>query len=125
MDNKSLIVPEKGFFYKIKMFFKKIFNNEEVQEPEEIYNYNNPVNQQIKKSSFADEIKVKPDLEREELMKIQRDYENGLIKEEDMTPEQVSGIEKLYVEQISKLRNDYTGYKHKTASLRRKLATNN
>ena len=56
---------------------------------------------------------------------MQKDYEDGLIKEEDMTQEQVKGIENLYIEQITKLREIYTEYKYKTANLRKKLTTNN
>ena len=124
MDNKSLIVTDKGFFSKIKIFFKNIFNKE--NQPQAMdYNHNNVVNQQLNKSSFANEIKITPNEEKEKLLKLQRDYENGIIAEEDMTPEQISKIEKLYVEQISKLRNDYTEYKSKTVALRKKLAINN
>lgn len=120
MNNKSLIVYEKGFFYKIKMFFKNIFNKEKLQESDD-YKY---TNDQKKRSSFSDEIKIKPDFEKEKLLKIQKDYEDGLITEEDMTQEQVKGIENLYIEQITKLREIYTEYKYKTANLRKKLATN-
>ena len=88
MNNKSLIVYEKGFFYKIKMFFKNIFNKEELQESND-YKY---TNEQEKRSTFSDEIKIKPDFEKEKLLKMQKDYEDGLIKEEDMTQEQEKGI---------------------------------
>ena len=120
MNNKSLIVYEKGFFYKIKMFFKNIFNKEKLQESND-YKY---TDEQEKKTSFTDKIKVKPDFEKEKLLKIQKDYEDGLIKEEDMTQEQVKEIENLYIEQITKLRETYMEYKYKTATLRKKLVTN-
>ena len=122
MDDKSLIVSKKGFFYKIKMFFKNSFNKETIQENEINIKYD--VNQSIKKPSFSDEIKIKQDVEKEQLLKMQKDYEDGLLKEEDMTPEQVLKIEKLYIEQISKLRDEYTSYKNKTSKLRKKLAIN-
>ena len=121
MNNKSLIVYEKGFFYKIKMFFKNIFNKEKLQESND-YKY---ANEQEKKPSFSDGIEIKPDFEKEKLLKIQKDYEDGLIKEEDMTQEQVLKVENLYIEQISKLRENFTEYKYKTANLRKKLTTNN
>lgn len=123
MDNKSLIVSKKGFFYKIKMFFRSIFNKDDIQE-EIDYSYNKIEDEPIKKSSFNEDIKIKPDVEREQLLKMQRDYENGLIKEEEMTPEQVEGIEKLYIEQISKLRDDFTNYKKKIIEMKKKLAIN-
>ena len=75
----------------------------------------------MQSNSFADKIRLKTDKEKEKLLKMQKDYENGIIKEEDMTPEQVLKIENLYIEQISKLRNDFNEYKHKTVSLRKKV----
>lgn len=123
MDNKSLIVSKKSFFYRIKSFFKSMFNRDDIQE-EIDYSYNKIKNEPIKKSSFNEDIKIKPDLEREKLLKMQRDYENGLIKEEEMTAKQVEGIEKLYIEQITKLRNDFTIYKNRVIEMKKKLAMN-
>ena len=50
MGNKSLIVSEKGLFYKIKIFFKSIFNNNEITKSEINGNYNTAINQEMKKS---------------------------------------------------------------------------
>lgn len=128
MNNKSLIVSKQSFFSKIKSFFKNIFEKDEFNEPvyndATMYNYEENKNEDTRKRAFEDNIRVRPDYEKEKLLKMQRDYEAGLIKEEDMTEEQVSGIEKLYKEQISKLRNDYREYKVKATSLRKKLVAN-
>lgn len=128
MNNKSLIVSKQSFFSKLKSFFRNIFEKDEFNEPVyndvPIYNYEENKNEDTRKRAFEDNIRVRPDYEKEKLLKMQRDYEAGLIKEEDMTEEQVSGIEKLYKEQISKLRNDYREYKVKATSLRKKLVTN-
>lgn len=115
---------EKGIFYKIKIFFRTIFSKDKIEIQEPNYTYDEVVNQQFEKSTFSDEIKVQPDIEKQKLLKMQKDYEDGIIKEEDMTQEQVSKIEKLYIEQISKLREDYAEYKHKLANERKKLVTN-
>lgn len=123
MDNKSLIVPKKSIFDRIKNFFKNIFKKEEVQEVAYIKEKTIETKEN-KKSSFIDSIRTEEIIEKEEILKIQRDYENGVIREEDMTPEQVSKIEKLYIEQISKLRNDYSKYKDEATKLKGKLATN-
>lgn len=128
MNNKSLIVSKQSFFSKLKSFFRNIFEkdefNETVYNDVPMYNYEENKNEDTRKRAFEDNIRVRPDYEKEKLLKMQRDYEAGLIKEEDMTEEQVSGIEKLYKEQISKLRNDYREYKVKATSLRKKLVTN-
>ncbi len=123
MDNKSLIVPKKSIFDRIKNFFKNIFKKEEVQEVAYIKEKTIETKEN-KKSSFIDSIRTEEIIEKEEILKIQRDYEDGVIREEDMTPEQVSKIEKLYIEQISKLRNDYSKYKDEATKLKGKLATN-
>ena len=123
MEGKYLKIREEGFFQKIKLFFKKLFGRNKVIEE--------PVTEQIvekkteDKKSFAEEIKIPQDNEKLSALKLQKDYEAGLIKEEDMTPEQVSKVETLYEEQITKLRNDYNGYKQKIINVRKKLATNN
>lgn len=123
MEGKYLKVREEGFFQKIKTFFKNLFGkNKAIEEP---------VAEQIvekkteNKKSFAEEIKIPQDNEKLAVLKLQKDYEAGLIKEEDMTPEQVSKVESLYEEQITKLRNDYNGYKQKIINVRKKLVTNN
>lgn len=123
MDNKSLIVPKKSIFDRIKNFFKNIFKKEELQEVAYIKEKTIETKEN-KKSSFIDSIRTEEIIEKEEILKIQRDYENGVIREEDMTPKQVSKIEKLYIEQISKLRNDYSKYKDEATKLKGKLATN-
>lgn len=123
MDNKSLIVPKKSIFDRIKNFFKNIFKKEELQEVAYIKEKTIETKEN-KKSSFIDSIRTEEIIEKEEILKIQRDYENGVIREEDMTPEQVSKIEKLYIEQIYKLRNDYSKYKDEATKLKGKLATN-
>ena len=96
MDNKSLIVPKKSIFDRIKNFFKNIFKKEELQEVAYIKEKTIETKEN-KKSSFIDSIRTEEIIEKEEILKIQRDYENGVIREEDMTPKQVSKIEKLYI----------------------------
>lgn len=123
MEGKYLKVREESFFQKIKSFFMNLFGkNKEIKEPVAEQIVENKVES---KKSFAEEIKIPQDTEKLSVIKLQKDYEAGLIKEEDMTPEQVSKVESLYEEQISKLRNDYNGYKQKIINVRKKLATNN
>lgn len=124
MDNKYLTVKKEGFFKKIKSFFMRLFNREEIIEEPVVENFTN--NEQLdKKKSFAEEIKVKEDTEKTSLLKMQKDYEDGKLLEENMSAEQVSKLEKLYTEQITKLRQDYTSYKQKIVSMRKKVSQSN
>ena len=123
MENKYLTVKEEGFFQKIKSFFMKLFGKNKVIEEPVVENI---VSDNVEnKKTFAEEIRLKQDDEKLSTLKLQKDYEAGLIKEEDMTQEQVSKVENLYVEQITKLRKDYNGYKQKITDVRKKLAHNN
>lgn len=83
---------------------------------------NSIISQKVKRLSFIDEIRVKTDVERQRLLKLQRDYEEGLISEDDMTEEQVIGIEKLYKEQIKALKDKNEADKIKIQNLRKRLA---
>lgn len=101
-ENNSLVkVNERSIFYRITNFFRKIFGKNKVNE------YSNPTistdvenikkNQQIK-SDFMDSIK---NIENEEtkLLKLQKQYEEGLIKEEDIPYYKIEKLEALYNKQ--------------------------
>ena len=122
-NNKSLIVAENGLIYKIRLFFNNLFNRNNKRK-RDIKN-NEITDNASERTNFKNNIKIEPDIEREQLLKLQKDYESGLINEENMTEEQVSKIEKLYIEQISKLRDDYIIYKEKATELKKKTVTNN
>ena len=64
------------------------------------------------------------EVKKQKLLKLQHDYEKGLISEKNMTVEQISGIEELYIEQIKKLREDFNSYKSKAISLKKRIALN-
>lgn len=122
MNNKSLIVAENGLMYKIKLFFNNLLKKSNKGKHD--ININKTTESFSNKSNFQNDIKVEPDVEREQLLKLQKDYESGIIKEENMTEEQVNKIEKLYREQISKLRDDYIRYRNKASNLKDKMASN-
>ncbi len=122
MNNKSLIVAENGLMYKIKLFFNNLFKKNN-NGKHDIDN-NKTVESFSNKSNFINDVKLKPDVEREQLLKLQKDYETGIIKEENMTEEQVNKIESLYIEQISKLRDDFTRYRNKARTLKSEITSN-
>ena len=89
-DEKSLVkINENSIFYKIKQFFKKLFykketiNNITVETNKVILQNDN------KKNKFMEEIK---NIEDEEtlLLKLQKKFRSGEIKEEELTEEQVN-----------------------------------
>ena len=122
MNNNLPILKEKEtIFSKIRKFFQKLFSLNSMS------NYNLAVEEgALMKNSnlgmnFREEIKVKEDEEKKELLKLQEKFEKGLIKEEELSDEQFAALEKLYTEQIQKLNDDFIGYKNKIIKIRSQL----
>lgn len=125
-QEKSLVqVNENGIFYKIKSFFKNLFNRNNnttnyaiVKEDKSIVESENT------KNSFMESIK---NIENEEtkLLKLQKQYRSGEIKEEELTQEQVSSLCALYDKQIANLRKSNEIRKQKLLEYRRKMQTDN
>ena len=99
--NKSkeglLAVNENSIFYKIKNFFKRLF----------------------------EDIKIKENKQFKELLYLQKLFKMVRIKEKDLSKEERIGLEKLYKQQIYDLKKSINGYKNKIISIRTKLAQSN
>ena len=119
-QDKSLVqVNENSIFYKIKQFFRSLFyrtnSNVESINVTETTTINN---QESNKSSFMEEIR---NIENEEtkLLKLQKQYRSGEIKEEELTEEQVNSLCALYDKQIENLRKSNENRKQKLLEYRR------
>ena len=125
-QDKSLVqINENGIFYKIKNFFKDLFNRNNnttnyaiVKETESLATSENT------KNAFMESIKNIED-EETKLLKLQKQYRSGEIKEEELTQEQVSSLCALYDKQIANLRKSNEIRKQKLLEYRRKLQTDN
>lgn len=125
-QEKSLVqVNENGIFYKIKSFFKNLFNRNNnttnyaiVKEDKSIVESENT------KNAFMESIK---NIENEEtkLLKLQKQYRSGEIKEEELTQEQVRSLCALYDKQIANLKKSNEIRKQKLLEYRRKMQTDN
>ena len=124
-DEKSLDrVNENSIFYKIKRFFKNIFNknnssNNTIVEETAIIKQ-----AEDKRNQFMEQIRKIED-EETTLLKLQKQYRNGEIKEDDLTDEQVSSLCKLYDKQISNLKKSNEIKKQKLLEHRIRLQTDN
>lgn len=125
-QDKSLVkVNENSIFYKIKKFFRSLFyrtnsNVASINVTETTTINNNESN----KNSFREEIR---NIENEEtkLLKLQKQYRSGEIKEEELTEEQVNSLCALYDKQIANLKKSNEIRKQKLLEYRRKLQTDN
>ena len=59
-------------------------------------------------------------MEEENLLELQKRYENGEIKEEDLSKEEVEALKKLYKKQIEEKKNSLEDYKIKIAKYLKK-----
>lgn len=126
-QEKSLVqVHENGIFYRIKRFFKNLFNKNTTNNN----NYaiakedKSIVESENTKNTFMESVK---NIENEEtkLLKLQKQYRSGEIKEEELTQEQVSSLCALYDKQIANLRKSNEIRKQKLLEYRRKMQTDN
>ena len=125
-QEKSLVqVNENGIFYKIKSFFKNLFNRNNnttnyaiVKEDKSIVESENT------KNTFMESIK---NIENEEtkLLKLQKQYRSGEIKEEELSEEQINSLCKLYDRQIANLKKSNDIRKQKLLEYRRKMQIDN
>ena len=125
IPEKSLVqVNENSIFYKIKKFFRNLFYKDTEIESNIIIeeNVSSNIEKETKKSAFMESIK---NIENEEtkLLKLQKQYRNGEIKEEELTQEQVNSLCNLYDKQIANLRKSNEMKKQKILEYRKRLQT--
>lgn len=124
---KSLIaVNENSIFYKIKNFFRKLFHKNKYDENSTTIknNINVSIEKDNKKSEFIGSIKNIED-EETKLLKLQMQYRNGEVKENELTEEQINSLIALYDKQIANLKKSNSIRKQKLLEYRKKLQTDN
>lgn len=92
-------VNEKGIFYKIKMFFRKMTGKD--SKKEEITYQKTEVKEET--NSFKENIRNSEN-SHAELLKLQQRFRNGEIKNGDLTQEQIDKLCELYDSQIQSLK---------------------
>lgn len=92
-DN-NIAIYKGGIISKIKNFIKNIFNKFKYEN-----NYKEEKNIYNQESNFKKEIEIKENEEKLRILKLQQDYKNGLITEEEISKEDYSKLLDLYDEQ--------------------------
>ncbi len=120
-QEKSLVqVNENSIFYKIKSFFRNLFHKQKEVENIISVERNSVDNVTEKKSAFIENLKNIKD-EETILLKLQQQYRNGEIKEEDLTEEQKKSLYDLYDKQIANLKKSNEFRKNKILQYRKTL----
>ena len=98
--NNALVEKDNGIFIKIRKFFKKIFIRKNIVNVNYIKNESN-INEE--KDTFKIDIR---NIENEDtkLLKLQKQYINGEVKEEELSEEQVTKLCQLFDKQIFSLK---------------------
>ena len=125
-QEKSLVkVNENGIFYKIKNFFSSLFHKKEVVNNDTNFEIiEDTIDKAEQKSYFMESIKKTED-EETKLLKLQKQYRSGELKEEELTEAQVNSLCALYDKQIENLRKSNQVRKQKLLEYRRKLQADN
>lgn len=104
MMNNKLIPYKENTFTKISNFFKKLFfikKKETNKSIDKLHIYNNKC-----KEDFMTNILIKEDEEEKRLKKLQLQYDNGEIDEDDIAEEDVDKLIKMYEKETEELNNE-------------------
>lgn len=107
-----------NIFRRIKIFFTNLFKRniqtKNIVEKKEITS--------IKiKQEFIKDIKIPEERANLRLQKMQKDFEKGLIKEEDLNDSDLNDLRKLYMQQIEEKKRSIENYKNKIIKIKAQL----
>ena len=111
--SKEIINYKENFITKIKKFLKKLFCVKENIQGNTEKKVNN-----IEKNDFREIIEIKQDKKELNIIKLQKEYKAGNIREEDMTDEEHKKLIELYKKQNQELKEKIDTKKQK---IRQKL----
>ena len=111
---------------KLKKFFRNLFKIEDkryLEAPKEIIE---PVNNASvsNKNDFINQIIV-DNSKNDRALKLQKDFKEGLIEEEDLSEEDFELLSNLYENQIESIKKSIQSYKDKIVSIKNQLVKNN
>lgn len=124
-QEKSLVmIKENSIFYKIKTFFRNLFHRGDTIVIKEPAIEENKFNEDSSKSKFIESLKNIED-EETKLLKLQKQYREGKIKEEDLTQEQIAALCDLYDKQLADIKKSNEIRRKRLIDYRLKMQTQN
>ena len=99
-ENALILVNQRGFLNKIKNFFRKLFNK--VNYNDVGYNYFDNIQNNETKNEFLEKSKSIQD-EETKLIKIQKEFNAGRIKAEELSITQIKKLINWYDKQIENI----------------------
>ena len=119
-EQRITIYKSNNIIEKIKNFFRKIFHKEKFKN-------NNFTEQEVithNKNNFKEQLVIKEDKEKLRLLKIQKDYESGIIEEEEISQEDYQKLLDLYDEQNEKISEEIERDRIEIKNMLQKLKKN-
>lgn len=107
-------------FEKIKDFFMKIFGIKKQELLIEDVKYESVSD--TRKEEFEKNIRVAKDEEKERILKLRKDFESGIILEEDLSKDDFDTLYNLYEREIQSTRESIQNYRDKILVLKNKIA---
>lgn len=120
--NNKMIEYKENIFTKILNFFKRIFKKD-ISPTENIIE--KTIENEKKNNEFFENIYIKQNEEEMRLKKLQLQYDNGEIDEDDLSEEDVNKIIKLYEEETEQLNQDTFRRKIHIQNMLKELKYNN
>ncbi len=123
IEQNSLIkVNEKSLFYKIKRFFMNLFKKNTNYEETQTQSIENIIQDKSKtqKQDFRETIK-QVETEETKLLKLQKQFDNGEITEEELSQKQIEDLLNLYNQQINELEKSNNLRKEKILKYKSKM----
>lgn len=101
-------------FERLKLFFKRIFGINDVELIE--------APKTNEKDEFLESIIIVPNEQKEMALRLQQQYQAGVLDEDTLTDKQYIALSNLYQSQIDSTKQEITEYKEKIEELKKKLA---
>lgn len=114
----SLTMYNQNIFGKIKMFLKKLLKSN-VQS--ENIAQNTQITSEKETQNFIEGIRISEKKINSRLQKMQRDFENGVIIEEDLCEPELKELRELYMQQIEEKKQSIENYKNRIVKVKAQL----
>lgn len=114
-QEKGLTKTHIGILGRIRNFFQNLLFGKEKTPIEAQINTSNNEN------NFKENIQIKQEEEKKRILKLQQDFKQGIIEEEDIPEDDYTNLLKLYDEQNEKIRQEIEMYRKETAKILEQL----
>jgi|GEM_PF-5420655 hypothetical protein len=119
------VIQKNSFFDRIVKFVKNVFRKKNIEDP---INTDSNIFSNDKKQEFLNNLRNQQDPDRDLLLKIQNELEKrGINKEnaklltKDLSSEQKTKLENLYIKQIADYEKSIKNYKNKIIEIRKQV----